>query len=62
VAGSQSTGLGLGLYLAKRIAEAHAGTLTLDSPGGQGMQATLALPVEEEELIVGEQEASPSVT
>jgi two-component system OmpR family sensor kinase len=62
VAGSQSTGLGQGLYLAKRIAEAHAGTLTLDSPGGQGMQATLALPVEEEELVVGEQETSPSVT
>jgi two-component system OmpR family sensor kinase len=62
VAGSQSTGLGLGLYLAKRIAEAHAGTLTLDSPGGQGVQATLALPVEEEELVVGEQEISPSVT
>jgi signal transduction histidine kinase len=58
-AGSQSTGLGLGLYLVKKIAEAHAGTLTLDSPTGQGVQATLALPVEEEELIVGEQEASP---
>ena len=53
VAGSQSTGLGLGLYLAKRIAEAHAGTLTLDSPTGRGVQATLTLPVEEEELIVG---------
>ncbi|TMD63993.1 MAG: GAF domain-containing sensor histidine kinase [Chloroflexi bacterium] len=58
-AGSQSTGLGLGLYLVKKIAEAHAGTLTLDSTTGQGVQATLALPVEEEELTVGEQEASP---
>ncbi|MFL5702646.1 MAG: ATP-binding protein [Ktedonobacteraceae bacterium] len=58
VAGSESIGLGLGLYLAKRIAEAHAGTLTLDSPAGQGVQATLALPVEEEELIVGKQETS----
>jgi signal transduction histidine kinase len=48
VAGSQSIGLGLGLYLAKKIAEAHTGTLTLDSPNGQGVQATLALPVEEE--------------
>ena len=54
VAGSQSIGLGLGLYLAKRIAEAHSGTLTLDSPAGQGVQARLALPVEEDELIVGE--------
>jgi two-component system, OmpR family, sensor kinase len=62
MAGSQSIGLGLGLYLAKRIAEAHAGTLTLESQAGQGVQATLALPVEEEELIVSEQETSPSVT
>jgi signal transduction histidine kinase len=58
VAGSQSTGLGLGLYLANRIAAAHGGTLTIDSPAGQGVQVTLALPVEEEELLVREQEAS----
>ncbi len=56
VAGSQSLGLGLGLYLVKRIAEAHNGTLTLESPAGGGVQATLALPFEEEELIVGGQE------
>jgi signal transduction histidine kinase len=53
VAGSPSTGLGL--YLASRIAAAHGGTLTIDSPAGQGVQVTLALPVEEEELIVREQ-------
>ncbi|MFL5586339.1 MAG: sensor histidine kinase, partial [Ktedonobacteraceae bacterium] len=58
VAGSQSSGLGLGLYLANRIAAAHGGTLTIDSPAGQGVQVTLALPVEEEELLVREQEAS----
>jgi len=52
VAGSQSSGLGLGLYLANRIAAAHGGTLTIDSPAGQGVQVTLALPVEEEELIL----------
>ncbi len=51
VAGSQSTGLGLGLYLANRIAAAHGGMLTIDSPAGQGVQVTLTLPVEEEELI-----------
>ena len=58
VAGSQSTGLGLGFYLANRIAAAHGGTLTIDSPAGQGMQVTLALPVEEEELLKREHEAS----
>ena len=58
VAGSQSTGLGLGLYLANRIAAAHGGTLTIDSPAGQGVRVTLALPVEEEELLMLEQEAS----
>jgi len=58
VAGAQSTGSGLGLYLANRIAAAHGGTLTIDSLTGQGMQVTLALPVEEEELIMRKQEAS----
>jgi two-component system, OmpR family, sensor kinase len=52
VAGSQSTGLGLGLYLANRIAVAHDGTLTIDSEVDQGVQVTLALPAEDEELIV----------
>jgi two-component system, OmpR family, sensor kinase len=47
VAGMTSTGLGLGLYLANRIAAAHRGTLTVDSPQGQGVQVTLALPMEE---------------
>src|SRR6266566_8125320 len=55
VAGAQSTGLGLGLYLANRIAAAHGGTLSIDSPTGQGVQVTLTLPIEEEELIVREQ-------
>lgn len=52
VAGSQSTDLGLGLYLANRIAKAHAGTLTIDSVDDQRVQFTLALPVEEEELSI----------
>ncbi len=61
-ADSQSTSLGLGLYLANRIAAAHGGTLTIDSPAGQGAQVTLALPVEEEELIVHDQETSDPLT
>lgn len=51
---SPPTGLGLGLYLANRIAEAHSGTLTLKSAEGQGVQITLSLPVEEEDLSVRE--------
>ncbi len=62
VAGLQSTGLGLGLYLANRIASAHNGTLTLDSPADQGVQVTLALPAEEEELIVDDQVPSDRLT
>ncbi len=37
-------GSGLGLHLAKRIAEMHHGTLTLESELGQGSTFTLALP------------------
>jgi two-component system, OmpR family, sensor kinase len=49
VAGVTSTGLGLGLYLADRIAKAHHGMLTIDSQQGQGVQVTLALPMEDED-------------
>jgi len=52
VAGAQSRGLGLGLYLANRIAQAHHGTLTVASSAGQGVSITLALPVEEDELSI----------
>lgn len=45
-AGSGSTGLGLGLYLARRIAEVHDGTLTVDSRPGEGARFRLALPAE----------------
>ena len=41
--GSASTGLGLGLYLARGIAEAHGGTLTVDSAPGQGTSFCLSL-------------------
>jgi signal transduction histidine kinase len=38
-------GLGLGLYLAKRIAELHGGDLTVESAPGKGARFTLILPV-----------------
>jgi signal transduction histidine kinase len=42
--GPGSVGLGLGLYLAKRIAMAHGGTLTVDSRPGHGATFVLAWP------------------
>jgi two-component system, OmpR family, sensor kinase len=44
VKGPGSTGLGLGLYLVRRIAETHEGTLTVHSEPGKGACFTLALP------------------
>jgi two-component system OmpR family sensor kinase len=44
VSSSRSTGLGLGLYLARRIAEAHGGELTVESAPGKGACFTLRLP------------------
>ena len=38
------SGTGLGLPLARRLAELHGGSLTLASKPGQGTTATLMLP------------------
>jgi signal transduction histidine kinase len=43
--GTHSSGLGLGLYLARGIAEAHGGTLTVESRLGAGTTFHLALPL-----------------
>ena len=40
----QRGGLGLGLYLAKRIAVGHGGDLTVDSRPGRGARFSLRLP------------------
>jgi signal transduction histidine kinase len=37
-------GTGLGLYIARAIAEAHEGTLDVDSTPGEGSTFTLTLP------------------
>ena len=45
-AGPGSAGLGLGLYLARGIAAAHGGTLTVETAPGAGARFTLALPTD----------------
>lgn len=40
----QTRGFGLGLALAKRIVEAHSGTLTVESAPGQGTRFTARIP------------------
>ncbi len=43
--GRGTKGLGLGLYLARGIAEAHGGTLTVSSSPGEGATFRFALPL-----------------
>jgi signal transduction histidine kinase len=38
-------GLGLGLYITRRIVEAHGGTVEVDSAPGVGAAFTINLPV-----------------
>ena len=46
-AGPQSIGLGLGLYLARSIVQAHGGSLVVEDPRGPGACFRLALPLYE---------------
>jgi two-component system OmpR family sensor kinase len=53
-------GLGLGLYLAKRIAAVHRGDLTVESKPGQGARFTLTLPLSPESGVVRQEVPSAS--
>jgi len=45
---NEQQGLGLGLYLARRIVEAHSGQLEVASRPGFGTQITISLPLHQE--------------
>jgi signal transduction histidine kinase len=45
-------GLGLGLYLAKRIAGVHRGDLGVESQPGKGARFSLTLPLSEESGVI----------
>ncbi len=49
--GAGSTGLGLGLYLARGIAQAHHGTLTADNVPGGGAAFRLSLPLTQSQNV-----------
>ena len=53
-------GLGLGLPLSKSIVERHGGTLSIVSPPGQGVTATVRLPVDRDQMPADQGSPAPT--
>ena len=47
---TKARGSGLGLAIARRIVEAHAGTITVTSEAGQGCRFEIVLPINRKEI------------
>jgi signal transduction histidine kinase len=47
---TKTRGSGLGLAIARRIVEAHGGTITVFSEVGQGSRFQIALPINRKEI------------
>jgi two-component system sensor kinase FixL len=46
---TKTRGVGLGMTIARRIVEAHGGTLTVDSTVGQGTRFQITIPISRQE-------------
>ena len=49
--GHDIKGLGLGLYVTRRIVEAHGGVITVRSKPGEGSEFTFTLPIQQQAVI-----------
>ena len=61
--GSGTTGLGLGLYITRKIVEAHGGDIQLTSKPGEGTTFTVVLPLEpaEDDSVIEDQPVAATV-
>ncbi len=58
---AMSAGLGMGLYLSKKLVEAHGGTMGFESKEGKGSTFFFTLPLSREDSTVDENRKPPSI-